>query len=215
MPTALVQPWQKPLIASGNAELICGSFSLFFPSTCWESYAFKPCVLPEPGRRSIAPGRRWLMQFPRPCRGSRTFFITFPYAVYTIMAARFCVLHEKLQWEKRWSRDQPLLTFCVKTKMSSDSRSLSDIRRCIWSWGPCTLATPPLMLLKEISVLSEYSHIWILFWVLAVHFHKADFASSCLEVSVWSVLILPLPSDNLSWLTAASRFPENCRGQMG
>lgn len=184
---------------------------LFFPSTCWESCAFKPCVLPEPGRCSIAPGQRWLIQFPRPCRGSRTFFITFPNAVYTIMAARFCVLHEKLQWEKRRSRNQRLLIFCVKI---NSLRQQKYIKRPAVHLKLGSLHARHT-LLKEISVPSEYSHIWILFWVLTVHFHKADFASSCLEVSVWSVLILPLPSDNLSWLTAASRFPANCRGQMG
>lgn len=103
--------------------------------------------------------------------------------------------------------------FCVKINSLREQKSIKRPAVRLKP-GPCTL-TPPLMLLKEISAPSEDSHIWILFGVLTVHFHKADFASSCLEVSVWSVLIRPLPSDNLSWLTAASRFPENGRGQMG
>lgn len=138
-------------------------------------------------------------------------------SIYTVIAARICVLHEKVQWKKKVER--PLVVvdlFCGKGKKNIlDSRRLLNFLLCVHflhfpSWSPCTLSTLTLV----ISARSEHSHIWILFLALAVHFHKADFASSHLEVSVWSVLILPLPSDNLAWLTAESWF-RNCNDQTG
>lgn len=81
-----------------------GISSSSLPSTCWEVCAFRLCVLPEPGHRSIAPCQRWMIQFPRLCKGNRIFFITFPYSVYTIIAARICVLHEKVQSKEKGGR---------------------------------------------------------------------------------------------------------------
>lgn len=136
--------------------------------------------------------------------------------IYTVIAARTCVLHEKVQWKKKMERPLVVLTYFVKKEKNIlDSRCLSNLLLCVHffqfpSWSPCTLSTLAL----AISACSEHSHIWILLLVLAIHFHKADFASSHLEVSVWSVLILPLPSDNLAWLTAESWF-RNCKDQTG
>lgn len=94
-----------------------GISSSSLSSTCWEVCAFRLCVLPEPGRRSIAPCQRWMIQFPRPCKGSRIFFITFPYSVYTIIAARIFVLHEKVQWKKKVERRPVVIDLlCEKGK---------------------------------------------------------------------------------------------------
>lgn len=138
-------------------------------------------------------------------------------SIYTVLAARICVLHENVQWKKKVERPLVVIDlFCEKGKKNIlDSRCLSNLLFCVHflhfsSWSPCTLSTLALVT----SACSEHGHIWILLLVLTIHFHKADFASSYLEVSVWSVLILPLPSDNLAWLTAESWF-RNCNDQLG
>lgn len=126
----LVQSLQRLHLEREQWSVGISSSSL--SSTCWEVCTFRPCVLPELGRRSIAPCQRWMIQFPCPCKGNRIFFITFPYSVYIMIAARICVLHEKVQWKKKVEQRPVVIDLlCEKGKNTLDTRCLSNIPLCV------------------------------------------------------------------------------------
>lgn len=112
--TFLVQSLQGLHLKKQKWTLGISSSSL--PSTCWEICTFRPCALPEPGHRSIAPCQRWMIPFPHPCKGSRIFFITFPQSIYTIIAARICVIWKSPLIKKSWKEDQWLSIYYLKRK---------------------------------------------------------------------------------------------------